>query len=71
MTCEACTLHSLNPHAGRYHFACVHCCARLVQNTHPSKPLAAAMLAAIARHPGAPGRAAILACVRRSPAKPP
>lgn len=43
---------------------CLECCARLVLSTHPSKPHAEAMLAAIARFRDAPGRAAILECVR-------
>lgn len=45
---------------------CLECCTRLVLSAHPSKPHAAAMLAAIARFRDAPGRDAILESVRLS-----
>lgn len=64
MTCKACEKAATNPHCGEYQMQCLKCCARLVISTHPSKPHAEAMLAAIARFRDAPGRAAILECVR-------
>lgn len=57
--------------AGAVNFRCLGCCTRLVLSAHPSKPQAAAMLAAISRFKGNPGRANILESVRLSLAKPP
>ena len=65
MTCPACTLTTQRPHCGAYRFQCLECCTRLVLSAHPSKPLAGAMLAAIARFPENPGRARVLASVAR------
>jgi hypothetical protein len=48
---------------------CLECCTRLVLSTHPSKQLAAAMLAAIERFPGNPGRERVLESVRHGLAK--
>lgn len=64
MTCKACQLAQDRPHCGAYHFACLDCCTRLVLSAYPSKPHAAAMLAAIERFPGNPGRARVLESVR-------
>ncbi len=61
MTCEACRIRETNKRTGRYSFRCLECCTRLVLSTHPSKPHAAVMLAAIERFPDAPTRQAILA----------
>lgn len=66
MTCDACEKAATNPHCGAYRMQCLECCTRLVLSTHPSKQLAAAMLAAIARFTDAPGRDAILESVRRA-----
>lgn len=66
MTCDACEKAATNPHCGAYRMQCLECCTRLVLSTYPSKQLAAAMLAAIARFQGAPGRDAILESVRRA-----
>ena len=66
MTCDACEKAATNPHCGAYRMQCLECCTRLVLSAHPSKQLAAAMLAAIARFQGAPGRDAILESVRRA-----
>lgn len=66
MTCQACETAKQRPHSGMYRFQCLECCTRLVLSTHPSKQLAAAMLAAIARFRDAPGRDAILESVRRA-----
>ena len=63
MTCKPCLHAQQRPHSGLYSLACVECCCRLVLSTHPSKPHAAAMLAAIERFPGNPGRAKVLECV--------
>jgi len=71
VTCAACLATASNPRAGRYNFACVQCCARLVASTHPSKHQAHVMLAAVARFPASPSRQAILSCVARIQTKPP
>lgn len=63
--CPACAKAATNPHSGMYRMQCLGCCTRLVVSTHPSKPHAAAMLAAIARFRDSPGRDAILASVRQ------
>lgn len=65
MSCNACTLTQTRPHCGAYRMQCLECCTRLVLSAHPSKPLAGAMLAAIARFPANPGRARVLASVAR------
>lgn len=59
--CEECKRARTNKYHGGYWMQCLHCCARLVLSTHPSKPHAAAMLSAIERFPDAPTRQAILA----------
>ena len=64
MSCSACTLTQTRPHCGAYRMQCLQCCARLVLSTHPSKPLAAGMLAAIERSKLAPSREAVLQAVR-------
>ena len=69
MTCDACERAATNPHCGAYRMQCLECCTRLVLSTHPSKQLAAAMLAAIEHFRGrhnqdTPGRDAILESVR-------
>lgn len=66
MTCDACAKAAANPHCGAYRMQCLECCTRLVLSAHPSKPHAAAMLAAIARFRDAPGRDVILESVRLS-----
>lgn len=58
MTCKCC-----ERKGGVYDLACVDCCARVVMTTHPSKPRASAMLAAIIRQPKAPDRDKIIARV--------
>lgn len=63
--CPACESSKQRPHSGVYRMQCLACCTRLVLSAHPSKPQAAALLAAIARFPGAPGREQILECVRQ------
>lgn len=63
MTCQQCESSRQRPHSGAYSFKCVACCCRLVLSAYPSKPHAAAMLAAIERFPGNPGRAKVLECV--------
>lgn len=69
MTCPACAASKERPHCGAYRFQCLECCTRLVLSAYPSKPHAAAMLAAIERFPGNPGRARVLASVRLGLAK--
>jgi hypothetical protein len=64
MTCRACQQTQERPTCGAYRFQCLDCCTRLVLSAYPSKPHAAAMLAAIERFPGNPGRARVLASVR-------
>ena len=44
---------------------CLACCTRLVLSAYPSKPHAAAMLAAIERFPENPGRERVLESVAR------
>ena len=65
MTCSACDLSQERPHCGAYRFQCLECCTRLVLSAYPSKPHAAAMLAAIERFPGNPGRERVLESVAR------
>ncbi len=64
--CPACESSRQRPLSGQYRMQCLACCTRLVLSAHPSKPQAAAMLAAIARFPGAPGREQILESVRQA-----
>lgn len=64
--CPACQAAATRPLSGQYRMQCLACCTRLVLSAHPSKPQAAAMLAAIGRFPGAPGRAEILESVRQA-----
>ena len=68
MTCQACESFEQRPHSGVYRFQCLECCTRLVLSAYPSKPHAAAMLAAIDQFRkrwclDAPGRDAILESV--------
>ena len=69
MTCSACQQTQERPHCGAYRFQCLDCCTRLVLSAYPSKPHAAAMLAAIERFPGNPGRERVLESVRHGLAK--
>lgn len=69
MTCKCCIQTQQRPLCGAYNFACLECCTRLVLSAYPSKPHAAAILAAIERFPGNPGRARVLASVRLGLAK--
>jgi len=69
LTCPACTQTAHRPHCGAYQMQCLECCTRLVLSAHPSKPLAAVMLAAIERFPANPGRARVLESVRLGLAK--
>jgi hypothetical protein len=64
MTCKACLLVQKRPHCGAYQLQCLDCCTRLVMGAYPSKPHAAAMLAAIERFQGNPGRVRVLESVR-------
>lgn len=71
MTCQACKSSAERPNTGAYNFRCLECCTRLVLSAYPSKPHAAAMLAAIDRFKENPGREQVLACVRRALGKHP
>jgi hypothetical protein len=71
MTCPHCTQAQTAGLCPLYVLTCLGCCTRLVLSTHPHKPAAAAMLAAIERMPGNPGRAAVLESVARCLGKPP
>ena len=50
---------SLARKGGRYHFNCVHCCARLIVHARPAKAQQEAHFCAIARLETAPGKRAI------------
>jgi hypothetical protein len=66
MTCKSRESSEQRPHSGAYNLTCPACCTRLVLSAYPSKPHAAAMLAAIERQPGNPGREQVLESVRQA-----
>lgn len=69
MTCTQCQTREMGT-LGRFDLCCTNCCADLVLQAYPSKPLAERMLAAIAYRRDRPPRAEILECVKQKLAKP-
>ena len=64
--CPACaSVLSLARKGGRYHFNCVHCCARLIVHARPAKAQQEAHFCAIARLESAPGKDAIVGAIQR------
>lgn len=64
--CRPCGKVAAGQTTGLYSMHCLDCCARLVLSTHPSRDLAAAMLAAIERYPENPGRRRVLESVAQT-----
>ena len=59
------TVLALDRKGGRYHFRCVHCCARLIVHARPAKAQQEAHFSAIARLETAPTKDAIVGAIQR------
>ena len=55
---------TLDRKGGRYHFRCVHCCARLIVHARPAKAQQEAHFSAIARLETAPSKDAIVGAIQ-------